>query len=94
MKTNTPYTWLKDRLLKKGSITTWHFNDDILMFTDNFYPNKKHKYASRKLSYYMRKLVVEGISKPSIRVGIGEGSVNDFGVRTQTIWEKNITGRR
>lgn len=83
-----PYEWLKNRLLENGSITTWYWNDDVMLFTDKFYPDKRHKYVARKMSYYMRKLVKEGVSRPSVKMGLGESGMNDFGARFQTIWEK------
>ena len=86
----SPYDWLKERLLKNGSITSWHLNDDSLMFADLFYPYPKYdfKIANRRLSYYMRKLVKNGFAKPSYRMGTDYGGTSLYGVNFQTIWDK------
>jgi len=81
------YNYLKNLIIREKIVTNWHWNNDFLDFCDKFYPKKPIRYCQRQFTKMMRMLVLDGISQPAMKIGLGPGSyINDFGVRTQTSW--------
>jgi hypothetical protein len=92
METNNkliPEDFLEVELEKEGTISNFHHNDGFLRFWDTYFPEiKETKKAQKKFTYFANKLVNSGIAEKTIKFSLGRGSMNEFGARTQTIWNK------
>lgn len=78
--------WIRERFEKQGEITTWHWNDDVLVYCDKFLPSKASvRVGQRAIARVMRKLVKEGKAF-AYWGGIGAGGRSEFGTGRQRNW--------
>ena len=85
--------YIADWASTDGSVTNWFWNDNYMEWCSLYYKKwcgshkDNYKKLQRAFTYRCNKLVDKGFLKPCVKVGLGEGSENSFGVKTQTIWE-------
>jgi hypothetical protein len=90
-------SWLiLDTARKSGFATNWHLNEEFLDWAIEFSQSKEIgdiRVVQRAYSRFCKNLAKEGLLEDGVRVGLGRGSMSEFGARTQTVWNISDKGK-